>query len=153
MEKLVLNRKGNEVYFGEKKLTRVDQATKGTGKEVIKIEGLPNSNGQKWVSLATLVEGENELTCRARDVTITNASRTKVEPGYILNPDEVQKVAGLQAQIDAIIEVAKKRFVPTPKLSTDPSKLTEAERDALIANTLRYIELLKEINAVKGQQK
>lgn len=139
MNKLVLTRKGAEVYFGEKKLTIITQSTKGPGHEVVKIDGLPNTNGKKFVSLSTLKEGDNELTCTARDVTIRAAGGKQ----YQLTPEEAATVASLQKQIDAIIDAAKKRYVPRPNLNVDPSKLSEADREKLLNDTLRYLELLK----------
>ena len=58
---LVLTRKGVDVFHDKVKLTVVAQATKGANKEVVKIDGLPGSNGQKWISLSTLKEGINNL--------------------------------------------------------------------------------------------
>lgn len=136
MNKLVLQRVGRDVYFEGRKLTRVDQATKGPNKEVIKIDGLPGSNGQKWVSLNTLVEGDNELTCSARDVTIRPSSK-----GYQLTPEEAKEVADLEARVKAIVDAAKARFVPKPKLDLDPSKMTAAERQAKIDELVKYYGL------------
>ena len=97
-EVLVLTRKNDEVFFGSTKLTIVAQASKGSNKEVVKIAGLPNSNGQKWVSLAKLQQGSNVLACKAKEVTTSS---------YSLTADEVKKVNELQSQIDAIKEAAK----------------------------------------------
>ena len=98
---LVLERKGNEVYCNGCKLTINPQATKGPNKEVVKVDGLEGSNGQKWISLARLKEGINEIECQAREVTRTIK--------YQLTDEEQAKIDELQAQIDAIIEAAKAR--------------------------------------------
>lgn len=98
---LVLERKGDEVYCNGCKLTINPQATKGPGKEVVKVDGLEGSNGQKWISLARLKEGINEIECQAREVTRTIK--------YTLTNEEQAKIDELQAQIDAIIEAAKAR--------------------------------------------
>lgn len=131
---LVLVRKGNEVFCEGRKLTIVAQATKGPNKEVVKIEGLDGSNGQKWVSLNRLVEGSNELECNGREVSSKH---------YTLTAEEAQKVKELQAQIDAIVEAAKARYVAKPNLNIDPSKLSEAERAQKVEELLRYVEMLK----------
>ena len=44
-------------------------------------------------------------------------------------------------QLDAIIEAAKARYVAKPKLDVDPSKMTEAEREAKIAEIKKYYGL------------
>lgn len=98
---LVLERRGNEVYCNGCKLTINAQATKGPGKEVVKVEGLEGSNGQKWVSLIKLKEGINEIECQAREITHSVK--------YQLTKEEQAQIDELQAQIDAIIEVAKAR--------------------------------------------
>ena len=128
---LKLTRKGNEVFFEGKKLTIVAQATKG---EVVKIAGLEGSNGQKWLALAKLKEGENSVECQGREGVVVTKS-------YSLTEDEAKKVKELQAQIDAIIEAAKARYVAKPKLDVDPSKMTEAEREAKIAEIKKYYGL------------
>ena len=140
MDKLVLIRKDRDVYFENKKLPRVDQSTKGPGNEVIKIDGLPNSNGKKWISLNLLAEGVNELTCTARDVT-RHAQTPSQKRNYVLNADEQHIVTQLQAQIDAIINAAKARFIPKPDLNCDPSKMTLEEREAKAAEIRRYFGL------------
>ena len=98
---LVLERKGDEVFCNGRKLTINPQATKGPNKEVVKVDGLEGSNGQKWISLSRLNEGINEIECQAREITHSVK--------YQLTADEQAKVDELQAQIDAIIEAAKAR--------------------------------------------
>ena len=132
---LVLTRKGSEVTCDGKKLTIVAQATKGPGKECVKIEGLAGSNGQKWISLARLKEGENKIECQAKEVTSSGPRGGRT---YELTADEAAKVAKLQGEIDAIIAAAKTRFVPKPKLDVDPTQLTKAERQAKIAEIIAF---------------
>lgn len=138
MEKLVLTRTGNEVFHESKKLTIVAQATKGPGNEVVKIEGLPNSNGKKWISLGLLKQGLNELTCTARDVT-RHAQPAK--RNYTLTTDEDAQVKALQAQIDTIIDAAKARYVARPNLDIDVTKLTPEEKAAYIEQVKKYFNL------------
>lgn len=125
---LVLERKGNDVFCDGKKLTIVAQATKGPGKEVVKIDGLEGSNGQKWVSLSRLVEGINEIETNARQVTNK----------YELTQEEQNEINSLQARIDEIINNAKTRIVTKPKLDFNPAAMTEAERLAKIEELKRY---------------
>ena len=132
---LVLERKGDEVFCNGQKLTIVAQASKGPNKEVVKVAGLEGANGQKWVSLSKLKEGLNEIECNGREVSTSKA--------YVLTEEEKAQVNELQSQIDAIIEVAKARYVAKPKLNIDPSKLSEEERVAYIANLEKYIATLK----------
>lgn len=126
-----LERINDEVFFEGKKLTIVAQATKGPGKEVVKIEGLPGSNGQKWISLKRLEQGINEIQCEAREVT--------VGAKYKLTAEEQARVNELQNEIDEIINAAKARYVAKPDLNIDPSKMTEAERKAKIAELKAYL--------------
>lgn len=130
---LVLERKGNEVFCNGQKLTIVTQATKGPGKEVVKVQGLEGSNGQKWVSLSKLVEGLNEIECQGREVVSTQK--------YTLTQEERERVNQLQSEIDSIINKAKERYVSKPNLNMDPSKLTEEERLALIDQITKYYGL------------
>lgn len=126
-----LERINDEVFFEGKKLTIVAQATKGPGKEVVKIEGLPGSNGQKWISLKRLEQGINEIQCEAREVTVGQK--------YKLTAEEQARVNELQNEIDEIINAAKARYVAKPDLNIDPSKMTEAERLAKIAELKAYL--------------
>lgn len=129
---LVLTRKKDEVFFGSTKLTIVAQASKGLNKEVVKIAGLPNSNGQKWVSLAKLQEGSNVLACKAKEVTT---------PSYSLTADEVKKVNNLQSQIDAIKAAAKARYIAKPNLNLNVQELTQAQRIAEVEKIKKYYGL------------
>lgn len=129
---LVLTRKGNDVYHNDVKLTIVAQATKGEGKEVVKIEGLEGSNGQKWVSLSRLVEGDNEIECKAREVSASHR--------YTLTEEEKAEVAELQARIDEIIANAKARYVGPINLNKiDPTKMSDAQREAVIKELENFI--------------
>jgi len=146
MEKLILVRKEDEVYFENRKLVVNPQASKGLKKEVVKIEGLPNSNGKKWISLSLLRPGKNEVECTARILTSTlgkpaTAKVTEVE--YRLNADEQKQVDKLYAQIDKIIKVAKDRFVPEPKLTKTPEEMTKDELEEAKQQWLKYLGFLE----------
>ena len=132
---LVLERKGDEVFCQGVKLTIVAQATKGPGKEVVKIKGLEGSNGQTWISLSRLKEGVNEVECKAREVVSTSK--------YTLTSEEKARIDELQAEIDVIIAKAKSRYVAKPNLNVDPSKMTEEQRLELAAQLEKYIANLK----------
>lgn len=131
---LVLVRKGRDVYHNGTKLTMVEQKTKGPGNEVIKIEGLEGANGQKWVSLRSLQEGDNQVNTKGREVT---AYQT-----YTLTMDEKQEIDLLQSRINKIKENARKRYESQPKFKpVDKMNPTELET---------YIKYLKELQ-VKGE--
>lgn len=132
---LVLERKGNEVFCQGQKLTIVAQATKGPGKEVVKIKGLEGSNGQTWMSLSRLNEGLNEVECKAREV-VSNSK-------YTLTSEEKARIDKLQAEIDSIIEAAKARYVAKPNLNVNPATMTEAQRLELASQLEAYIASLK----------
>lgn len=132
---MILERKSDEVFHNGVKLTINKQASKGEGNEVVKIDGLEGSNGQKWISLARLKQGENEITCQGREVTVSKK--------YELTKDEKAEVDKLQAQIDKIVETAKSRYVAKPKLLTpdEIAKLTPEERVALADQIKSYYGL------------
>lgn len=132
---LELERKGNEVYCQGQKLTIVAQATKGPGKEVVKIKDLPGSNGQTWISLSRLSEGLNTIECKAREVASTSK--------YSLTSEEKARIDELQAEIDAIINAAKARYVAKPNMNRNPANMTEAERLELASQLEAYIASLK----------
>lgn len=132
---LVLERKGSEVFCQGQKLTIVAQATKGPGKEVVRVAGLEGANGQKWVSLSKLVEGINEIECNGREIATSQK--------YTLNEKEKARVAELQAEIDSIIANAKARYVAKPNMNRDITKMSETERLALASQLEAYIATLK----------
>lgn len=134
MSKLVLERNGSEVFYNGKKLTVVEQATKGPGKEVVKVSDCPEANGQKWVSLSRLKEGINEIECKAREVS-TAIMR------YSLTPEELLEVQGYEARIAEIKEKARKRKEAEPNLKIDPTKLTEEERLAEMEKFKKFLGL------------
>jgi hypothetical protein len=131
---LELVRKGNDVYHNGTKLTRVDQATKGPGNEVIKIVGLEGSNGAKWISLSKLQEGLNKVEVSAKQVTSTGS--------YTLTPQEKAEVDKLQARIDEIKTQARERYVPKPKF-VDPTSLTPEQRETEATRLEAYLKALR----------
>lgn len=132
---LVLERKGDEVFCNGCKLTINAQASKGPGKEVVKVEGLEGSNGQKWISLARLKEGINNIETQGREI----GSYQK----YTLTQEEKEEIKMHQDAIDKIIEVAKSRFVAKPNFKLNPKKMTEEEREAEIAKFEAYLRMLR----------
>lgn len=134
---LTLTRKGSEVFFGDKKLVINAQASKGPGNEVVKVEGLPGSNGQKWISLSKLVEGDNTFETKKREVTFSS-SKT-----YELTDAEAQEVKLHQDAIDTIIARAKERYIPKVNLKLDPAKMTQDEVEKAIAQLSKYLEAAK----------
>ena len=102
---------------------------------VVWVGDLDEANGQKWVSLSRLNEGINEIVAKGRNV----AKRKK----YELTPQEAEEVALLQGKIDAIIEVAKARYVPKPNLNVNVDELSEEEKDELVAQLQNYLKVKK----------
>lgn len=137
---LTIVRKGSEVFYNGKKLTIVEQKTKGEGKEVVKIEGLEGSNGQKWVSLSRLKEGENVLECKAREFTITKRSKDKE---YELTKEEEAEIQKYQGKINEIIERAKKRYVKVPNLNVDIGSMTPEEKAAKLEEVSKWLEMVR----------
>lgn len=104
---LVLERKGNEVFYNGERLKINTQASKGEGNEAVYIEGLEGSNGQKWISLNKLKEGINEIECKGRVIS----------KDYELTKEEQEEIAQYQAKIDTIIQNAKNRYFKMPNLN------------------------------------
>lgn len=133
---LELERINDEVYCNGVKLRINKQASKGAGNEVVNVEGLEGSNGQKWVSLSRLHEGMNTIETSARQVSTAK---------YQLTPEEQKEVNELQARIDTIINNAKSRYVAKPNFGKiDPSKLSDEEKEALIANLKQYLAVAED---------
>lgn len=119
---ITLTRVGRDVFYEGTKLTRVDQSTKGPGNEVIKIDGLPGTNGAKWISLSKLKEGLNEIEVKGKEVTNSGS--------YTLTQSEKDEMNKLQKRIDEIKEIGRKRYQLTkPK---DLTKMTIEELEAYL---------------------
>lgn len=127
MLKLIRTQDG--VFYNDRKLTIVAQATKGPGKEVVKIEGLPGSDGAKWISLNKLSMGENDIVPVKREVA----------GGYSLTDDEKARIDELQGEIDAIKERARKRNANKGGLKTF-DEIMAMDEDSRVA----YIRMLEE---------
>lgn len=127
MLKLIRTQDG--VFYNDRKLTIVAQATKGPGKEVVKIEGLPGSDGAKWVSLNKLSMGENDIVPVKREVA----------GGYSLTDEEKARIDELQGEIDAIKERARKRNANKGGLKTF-DEIMAMDEDSRVA----YICMLEE---------
>ena len=126
---LKLIRTENGVFYNDRKLTIVAQATKGPGKEVVKIEGLPGSDGAKWISLNKLSMGENDIVPVKREVA----------GGYALTDDEKARIDELQGEIDAIKERARKRNANKGGLKTF-DEIMAMDEESRVA----YIRMLEE---------
>lgn len=126
---LTLIRNEDGVFCEGRKLTIVAQATKGVGKEVVKIEGLPGSDGAKWISLNKLSMGENDIVPVKREVA----------GGYALTDEEKNRIDELQGEIDAIKARARQRNVNKGGLKTfdEIMAMDEESRAA-------YIRMLEE---------
>lgn len=126
---LKLIRTEDGVFYNDRKLTIVAQATKGPGKEVVKIEGLPGSDGAKWISLNKLSMGENDIVPVKREVA----------GGYALTDEEKARIDELQGEIDAIKERARKRNANKGGLKTF-DEIMAMDEDSRVA----YIRMLEE---------
>jgi hypothetical protein len=129
-----LKRQGRNVWYGGALLTRVDQSSKGPGNEVIKIEGLPGTNGQKWVSLSKLQEGMNSVECKGREVTAGKA--------YRLTQAEQDEVDKLEARIKEIKDTARGRYVAKPRF-VDPTVLNEEQKKEKALEVEKYLKALR----------
>ena len=126
---LKLIRTENGVFYNDRKLTIVAQATKGPGKEVVKIEGLPGSDGAKWISLNKLSMGENDIVPVKREIA----------GGYTLTDDEKARIDELQGEIDAIKARARQRNVNKGGLKTF-DEIMAMDEESRVA----YIRMLEE---------
>ena len=113
---LELTRKLDKVFFGNKELYINKQSSKGPNNEVVSIDGLPESNGQKWISLSKLKEGINHFECKGKVFTKTGSVGK-----YSLTEEEKKEVETLKNRIDSIIEVAKHRYQKSTRKIEDLS--------------------------------
>ena len=132
---IVLERIEDKVYFEGIELKINNQETKGPNKEVVSIDGLPGSNGQKWVSLSKLTQGLNEIETKKHERSTSKR--------YELTEDEQRQVNEYQAKIDAIIEGAKSRYVEKPNLNFNAQNATSDEVKRQIELLNKYIANLK----------
>ena len=131
---LELVRNGRTVTCKGQKLTMVEQASKGPGNEVIKIEGLEGANGAKWISLSKLQEGLNQVNTKGKEVVATQS--------YTLNMVEKAEIDKLQARINEIKEQARKRYVAKPQF-VDPTGLTKEQREQKALEIEKYLKALR----------
>lgn len=134
---LVLEKRDGKVYCDGVELKINPQSSKGPGKEVVKVEGLPGSNGQTWVSLSRLKEGFNEIETQKREIS----SYQK----YNLTQEEKDEIKLHQSIIDEIINNAKSRYVP----KMDYKKLGNQE----YVNSLTDDQLEYEIQRLDNMRK
>lgn len=131
---ITLTRKGNKVYFGEKELTINPQSTKGQNKEVVSLKGIEGTNGQKWISLSKLKEGENNIECQGREVT------SSVQ--YL--PEEVEELERLEKRIKEIKEKAKLRKPIKIDLNMDITKLNDDQKQSMIVYLTQHLDKLNQ---------
>lgn len=112
---LELKRIGSEVYCGDKKLTISKQKTKGDNKEVVIIENLRGSMGQKYTMLSNLVEGINELNIIPKG-NYTNEELEELISLYNQKDD-------IQERIDELESIAKSRQPQKLKTQKDIEKM------------------------------
>ena len=130
---LELERRNDEVFYNGTKLKINAQASKGPGNEVVYIKDCPEANGQTWLSLSRLEEGMNMIECKPRVATVAGA----------LTPEERERIAELQAEIDAIKAAAKARQSTKPNFKIDISKLSAEEKQAEIDKIKAYLATIE----------
>ena len=112
---LELKRIGSEVYCGDKKLTIISQSSKGDNKEVVIIENLRGSMGQKYTMLSNLVEGINELNI------IPKGNYTSEELNELI--DLYNQKDDIQEKIDKLEAISKSRQPQKLKTQKDIEKM------------------------------
>ena len=132
---LKLERIEDKVYYNGVELKINKQASKGPGNEVVYIKNCTEANGQTWISLSRLQPGINEIECKAREISATNK--------YELTDAEKSRIAELQAEIDAIKEAAKARYVAKPNFNVNVANLTADEKAAYITALQNYVASLE----------
>ena len=130
MLKLVRTEEG--VFYEGRKLTIVPQTSKGVGKEVVKILGLPGSDGAEYISLSRIPMGENEVQPQKRS-------------SCLLTDEEKKRIDELQGEIDAIKAKARQRNLKKVDLKTVEAVMAmdEEARDAYINMLEKMCEKLK----------
>ena len=136
MKKVEIVKNGYEVMVDGIKCKVIKQESKGANKEVVDIEKAVGTDWQKYISLSKLVEGSQDVQLKPRKVVDSK--------NYTLTEDEKTQIEELQAQIDAIIENAKARYVKFSFKSTiDASKLNNAQKLEAIRQLEAQLEKLK----------
>lgn len=137
-EKIILIRTGDVVTTENGRVLPLNrQESKGPNREVVKIEGLPGSNGRKWLSLSLLKEGKNQLELKEP------SPRNYSSKDYELTDDEKRQIDELERQKTEIIDRARERFVPRPKLNVNVDKLSNEEKSDYIRQVEKYLESLR----------
>ena len=127
---------GHEIIVNGIKCKVIRQESKGPNKEVVDIEKAVGTDWQKYISLSKLAEGSQDVQLKPRKVVDSK--------NYTLTEEEKTQVEELQAQIDAIIENAKARYVKFSFKSTiDTSKLNNAQKLEAIRQLEAQLEKLK----------
>ena len=136
MKKVEIIKNGYEVMVDGVACKVIKQESKGANKEVVDIEKAVGTDWQKYISLSKLVEGPQEVELKPRKVVDSK--------NYTLTEEEKTQIEELQAQIDAIIDAAKARYVKFSFKSTiDTSKLNNAQKLEAIRQLEAQLEKLK----------
>ena len=146
---LELKRIGDEVYFGDTKLSINKQATKGEHQETVRINKLPKITPEgveqkKWYALSKLQEGVNILT---PDMVVSNAGGCEYTPEEEELVKEYNKqIAELQEKLDELEKVGKARYKETHAKDTKASKKSSKKQ-------LTLEEQVNELIASMGRDK
>ena len=138
---LELTKKDNKVFYKNQELYINKQKSKGPNNEVVDIEGLPESNGQKWISLSKIKDGTHSYECKGKVFTKTSSVGK-----YSLTEEESQEVETLKNRIDSIIEIAKQRYQKSNRKLED---LSIDELMELINSKKVELEKVEEVEEVE----
>lgn len=126
MKKVEIVKNGYEIIVNNVACKVIKQESKGLNKEVVDIEKAVGPEYQRYVSLSKLVDGSQIVELKPRKIVESKQ--------YSLTQDEQTQIDELQAQIDAIIEAAKARYVAPSKVNLNNiNNLTNEQKLALIA--------------------
>ena len=136
MKKVEIVKNGYEIIVNNVACKVIKQESKGLNKEVVDIEKAVGPEYQRYVSLSKLVDGSQIVELKPRKIVESKQ--------YSLTQEEQTQIDELQAQIDAIIEAAKARYVKVSFKSTiDTSKLSDAQKLEAIRQLEAQLEKLK----------
>jgi hypothetical protein len=112
--KIEVYRKDYEVMVNGIECKVNKQSSKGPNHEVVDISKVVGDNYQKWLSLSLIPNNTTtQIELKPRKIVDTQK--------YVLTEEEQAQIAEYQSKIDAIIESAKARYVPSKKNAEDYS--------------------------------
>jgi len=116
------------------------QTSKGPGNEIVELKKMNHPELQQSISLSKIPDG-----CVDFEFELAPRKEVTSKKDYELTEDEQKQVNELQAQIDAIKDAARARYIPSKAKAKDPNKMSAQElKDYIASLEARKEELEKQ---------